>query len=72
MTIEMCRDCGTQVSTSALRCPQCGAQCPTTSQNVLGAVYLVAFAMFVAFMVWYWPIISSSYAAWQAAQERMG
>ncbi len=50
MTIEKCRDCGTQASTSAVRCPQCGAQCPTTNQHVLGAVYLVTFALFVAFM----------------------
>lgn len=33
MALEPCRECGTEVSTKALKCPQCATPNPTMSEG---------------------------------------
>ena len=55
MALKPCRECGTEVSTEAKKCPHCGVKNPTRvsgRQEVnKGAYLLVGFLLFVVWMV---------------------
>ena len=45
MALRTCRECGQSVSTSAKKCPHCGARNPALSKSFL--IFVVVFALIV-------------------------
>jgi len=48
MALIACKDCKTEISSSAKSCPKCGAKLPTSSAKVFLYVLGIAVAVFLA------------------------
>lgn len=52
MALKQCRECGGEVSTSALRCPHCGADLKPGATRAGCLVFLLFAGPVVAFIWW--------------------
>ena len=55
MALVPCRECGTEVSDAALKCPHCGVQLRKAKRGFMGKIFKWTFILFNVFMA-FWLI----------------
>ena len=72
MAMINCKDCGKEVSDTALKCPSCGEQLRKAKRTVMGKVFLLLFIFFNILMVaWIWGVVGATQDVMQTAGSEL-
>tara|TARA_B100001123_G_C15302480_1_gene1021515 strand:- start:1627 stop:1959 length:333 start_codon:yes stop_codon:yes gene_type:complete len=72
MAMINCKDCGKEVSDTALKCPSCGVQLRKAKRTVMGKVFLLLFIFFNILMIaWIWAGVSATQDVMQTAGSEL-